>query len=457
MSFSHVKMRAIRNPALAAATILLTLAACTGDSTVTGPTPIAPPSVRQVPLSGTVVTNPATLAGFVKRGANRAIPLVRPTAVSPSIVRRSVAGVTTAARQGNALQLVLDVEVEPPVVDGKVLQATHIAAAGGRVYVTYAMIGEGTAGAIDVFDLGTGSTSTVAAVVAATSDTRLIARMTFAATEYYAVTATDDALYVVGASDDPELTERAVLDVYGLRDGIFDSKPAFRRIALPSFAGTGVHVQNGLVWATSGSGGPNVGGVTVFAERDFSVIARETYSDARAVHGAGRYVVVLTGTPGGAMVFDAGNAQYVAKPFVVGGATVPESKGSAWVEGNWAFLGAGDGGVRVFGIAGSRPIINGEGIPTPEVRGVPRELSTTNAVTTNGSGLVFTANGEAGVLVYTSDYLSLSPGVTRAAPRFDLLGALDFGEKISANFIASSEKQLFVASGLGGLKILRIQ
>ena len=39
----------------------------------------------------------------------------------------------------------------------------------------------------------------------------------------------------------------------------------------------------------------------------------------------------------------------------------------------------------------------------------------------------------------------------------ELLGQLGFSGPVSANDVASSEGTLFVAAGLGGLKIIRIQ
>jgi len=431
----------IRRPPLpvAAIALLIALAGCSSENTPSAPiddTPVVP----EIELPGTVrISDSVSLAQFVVPGNNRAIPLVLD---GPIIVGTSA---SSAVAPEDELKLSLDVEVKPPEVNGALLQATHIATNGVWVYVTYAQIGEGTAGAVDVM------------YVSPQNDLKLVSRIALDNTEYYGVTVANDVLYLVGASDDPKLEERAVLDVVRLRDGQMFERVRSRRVSLPSFAGTGVHVQNGMVWVTSGSGGRNVGGLTVLSEKDLSEVTRERFEDARAVHGSGAYVVVFSGTPGRARVYDAARARQLGDVVDVGGAGIPESKGTAWVEGDWAFLGAGDGGAKMMSLTPRGGVVAGEGIPTPEVAGVPRDLSTTNAVTTDRNGLIITASGETGVHIHASNHLRFRPGSADAKPEVFRLGRLDFGSRISANFVAGDRSRIFVASGLGGLKIVRIE
>ncbi len=399
--------------------------------------------IPAIELPGTVlVSDSASLARFVVGGDNRAIPLIRDS------VRPAPVGVTPHAalqERDDEVKLTLDVEVKPPEVGGALLQATHIAVSGKWVYVTYAQIGEGTAGAIDVLN------------VTSNNELKMVSRVTFESTEYYGVAVEDKQLYLVGASADPALGERAVLDVMRLQDGQMSGRVAMQRIPLTSYAGTSVHVQDGLVWATSGSGGPNVGGVTIVREKDLAVLSQERFEDARAVHGAGAYVVVFSGMPGRARVYDSRSTRQLGRTLDVGGAEIAESKGTAWVEGDWAFLGAGNGGVKVISLTRDGGVVAGRGIPIPELDGVPPELATTNAVATDGDGLVMSASGETGVHIYSSNHLKYKPGSADAEPEIVRLGRLDFGTRISANFIAGDRKRIFVASGLGGLKIVRIE
>jgi hypothetical protein len=421
---------------------LLISVSCSSETLPLDPTDDAPP-IPEVELPGTVlVKDPASLAQFVIGGGNRAIPLIRDSA--PPAAAGAVANAAMLARE-DEVKLMLDVEVKPPEVGESSLQATHIAVNGKWVYVTYAQIGEGPAGAIDVLN------------VTGNNELKMISRVTFENTEYYGVTVANDRLYLVGASADPKLEERAVLDVISLRSGQMNERVAVRRIALTSYAGTSVHVQNGFVWATSGSGGRNVGGLTILREKDLEVMSRERFEDARAVHGAGAYVVVFSGMPGRARVFDSKSAKQLGRTLDVGGAEIAESKGTAWVEGDWAFLGAGNGGVKVISLTREGGVLAGKGIPIPELDGVPPELSTTNAVATAGDGIVISASGETGVHIYASNHLKYKPGSADAEPEIVRLGRLDFGTRISANFVAGDRKRIFVASGLGGLKIVRIE
>jgi len=396
-------------------------------------------------LPGTVlVKDPASLARFVIAGGNRQIPLIRDSARPAPAGAMRDAAFQVQSRQ-DELKLTLDVEVKPPEVGRESLQATHIAVSGEWVYVTYAQIGEGTAGAVDVL------------YVTANNELKMVSRVTFESTEYYGVTVANDRLYLVGASADPRLEERAVLDVVRLRDGQMTERVAMQRIPLPSYAGTSVHVQDGFVWATSGSGGRNVGGLTILDEKELKTRSQERIEDARAVHGAGAYVVVFSGMPGRARVYDSQTAKQLGRTLDVGGAEIAESKGTAWVEGDWAFLGAGNGGVKVISLTSEGGVLAGKGISMPELEGVSAELSTTNAVATDGDGIIISASGETGVHIYSSNHLKHKPGSADAEPEIFRLGRLDFGTRISANFVAGDRKRIFVASGLGGLKIVRIE
>jgi hypothetical protein len=128
----------------------------------------------------------------------------------------------------------------------------------------------------------------------------------------------------------------------------------------------------------------------------------------------------------------------------------------AWVDGDWSFLAAGDGGTKVVALSNSGGALRGSGIPTPTVAGVPASRSTTNAVfidaqKKDGVNYVFVANGEAGVQAYASDHRSRKFSET---PRFTYQGRLGFGTMISANYITGGSGTLVIAAGLGGLNIL---
>ena len=90
-----------------------------------------------------------------------------------------------------------------------------------------------------------------------------------------------------------------------------------------------------------------------------------------------------------------------------------------------------------------------------------REDGRANAVTATNSatmtkGLLFTANGEVGIYVYSVKENS-GGGSSCKGMTVTLLGSLALGLRNSANHVRVSMNLLFVANGLGGLKIVRFE
>ena len=422
--------------ALTALTSLL--AGCSVDAPVTPLTPAAPRPTAVAMPGVTVISDSTVLASFVIPGGGRVLPLV-----PENVPDRDVATSRVAATSAT-LTFTLAAQVAPPVVSGQTLQATHIVKSEQWAYVTYATIGAPTLGAVDVYQIGG-------------NNAKLMARATFATTEYYAVDTDGSNLYLVGATSDSGFAERAVLDIVSLSGKKLPNNYVAIRIPLPSYAGTGVSVDGTYVWVTSGSGGPNTGGLSVYAKSNFAVLNRYSFLDARGVHSDGNYVAVMSGTPGTARIYSQSGRGQLGAPISIGGATIAESKGTAWVDATWAFFAAGDGGTRVVSLASGGGTIRGSGMVIPSVIGVPASLATTNAVfvdvqsNNNGAVLVFTANGEAGVQAYSSNHHGMA---VTSTPTISYLGRISFGTTISANFVAGGGGTILIAAGLGGLKIL---
>jgi hypothetical protein len=423
--------------------LLAVAAGCSADSSAGPDDTSGRPAPTLLP-SVTVITDQAELSGFVTPGNGRVIPLVQDSGTSNAAVapeRNAPATQTAEARAALVFRLAAD--VGPPIMSGQTLQATHIVQKGSEVYVTYATVGEATFGAVDVF-------------VVNKTVPQLVSRAVFATTEYYAVDFHGSDLFLVGATADSGFGERAVLDVVDLSKKRLPTPFAAIRIQLPSYAGTGVSVDGKYVWVTSGSGGPNTGGLSIFDKKKLTLLGRSAFLDARGVFSDGKYALVMSGTPGAARLFNASSQTSLGAAIAVGGATIPESKGMAWVDGDWSFLAAGDGGTKVVALSNSGGALRGSGIPTPTVAGVPASRSTTNAVFVDaqkkdGVNYVFVANGEAGVQAYASDHRSRKFSET---PRFTYQGRLGFGTMISANYITGGSGTLVIAAGLGGLNIL---
>ncbi|MBE0595046.1 MAG: hypothetical protein IH616_21885, partial [Gemmatimonadales bacterium] len=94
----------------------------------------------------------------------------------------------------------------------------------------------------------------------------------------------------------------------------------------------------------------------------------------------------------------------------------------------------------------------------PDIDGVALEDEVTNGVSHSGN-LVFIASGGAGLFVAQATHdLDDESNAGCNSPDFGLtlLGQVQFPGSPSANYVDSKGNLLFVANGLGGLSIVRI-
>ncbi|MFO0747791.1 MAG: PQQ-binding-like beta-propeller repeat protein [Myxococcota bacterium] len=335
--------------------------------------------------------------------------------------------------------LTLVAEVAPPEVDGVQLMATSVAFQDSVAVVSYNVAGEIQKGAVDVF------------VFDADHHPKLTSRATFSDTDVNAAGAALGRVYLATATADESLGTPAVVEALGLDpDGTLTMKGHFRS-GLSSYAATGIGFGKGSVYVTSG----NTGGVFSIDPASGDVLAQVGLDDARWVDAPGDgTVVAVRGVPGEVMVYGADDLSLRGEyPFE--GAMVPESKSTVQVVGGKAFVAGGPGGTFVIDTATGRQLAE---IPIPLLPGQTDAETVTNAVSVDGD-LVFISNGSGGVfLVAASEDLSL-PVDEKAPPVFQLIGRLGFeGESAgSVNHITYQGGFLFVASGRGGLKIVRVE
>jgi len=352
-------------------------------------------------------------------------------------------GPATALSAADSVRLVLVSEVEPPVVEGEVVQATSIALRfGNRAVVSYNMAGPLRLGALDFFwSIGS-------------SRPRLTSSIAFSDTDINAVELDGLWAYAVGATNDPELPFPAVMERYRIRFTkliLADNG----RLPLTSFAATSTTVADNVVYATSG----NTGEVVGFDEDDLETLGAFPLNDARWVawdEDGGR-VVVAQGTPGQLSIFTAGEfpggSMTLQNTFSFPGAGIPESKTTVEVAGGKAFIAAGDEGVQIMCLADGQ-IIGSLPRPDPAELGLDPAVVVTNAVTVDDD-LMFISNGEAGVYVAENEEDDFTDDNCDPQP-ITLLGKLRFEDLESANHVAYKGDYLFVAAGLGGVKVLRV-
>ena len=348
----------------------------------------------------------------------------------------------TLASPGDAsFALVLVGEVEPPMLDETQLQASHSVIHGSRAYVAYNVQGPVRKGGVEVFDLSQPDEPALVSQALFT-DTDVSAIHLRGATELFLATATDDMAFPTPA----------VLEVVELQGGKLTTESD--RVDLPSYAGTGVHVAAGALFVTSGTGGEPVGGLSVFDPATRGLLSFDPFDDARAVAVKGGMVVTMQGTPGRLRYYDAGDGAFL-QSHEPGGANVPESKSTVFLSRGCAFYAAGDEGLRVVNVETGGTVTT---LPVPDIDGVDLAHEVTNGASHSGN-LVFIANGGAGLFVAQATHdLDAESSEGCNSPEFGLtlLGQVQFPDGPSANYVDSKGNLLFVANGLGGLSIVRI-
>jgi hypothetical protein len=349
-------------------------------------------------------------------------------APGPSFSR---AGAGQAA--GRAFQLKLVAEVAPPQISGQTLQATSVVILGSRAVVSYNMRGAQYLGAIDVFD------------ISKEKDPVLRSRALFQDADVNAVSTDGVSIFAAEATGDPSFELPAAFELVSL-SGSNLVLSGNLRFPLSSFAGTSTAMAGNRVYATSGDAG------SLFAY-DVPSYTLQTISleDARWVDVGDGKVVVVQGTPGRLAVFNESNLSPVGTfPFT--GADIPESKSTVQLVGGKAFIAAGSGGVQVLNAANGS-VVGSVPRPDPASLGLDPSVVVTNAASVD-KDLVFISNGEAGVYVAegSQDFSTSGTG----AQQITMLGKLQFGSLQSVNHVAYRSDHLFIAAGLGGLKIVKV-
>ena len=355
-------------------------------------------------------------------------------------------GGAAGAPTRSSVKLTLVAELEPPIVDGEVVQATAISPPRRFTFlISYNTRGNPFVGAVDYVINPFGLTP------------RLVSSVQFSDSDVSAVGLDDDWIYAAqatGASGfaTPATIERLSLAPSGI---LLENNDRFD---LTSFAATSVLPLENEIYVTTGDNGH----VYALDASDMSMVGQYALDDARWVaHDAdnGRIVVVQGGvTSGQISVFQEGDfplgSMTLLKTFPFPGADVPQSKSTVEVVGGKAFIAAGPGGVQVMcldngAIVGSVPR------PDPAALQLDPSVVVTNAVTVD-EDLMFISNGEAGVYVAAGD-ADFANTPCDAPQNITMLWHLRFYDLQSVNHVDYENKRLLIAAGLGGLKIVRVK
>ncbi len=384
----------------------------------------------------TVTNDDATLAGRVSY-PDEPVPIVG-TGATPS-------GPLGAPLQApSSLTLTLVGEVLPPTVDGDVVQATSVwMTEDDRAIVSYNLRGSTQVGALDYF------------TKLLFKRPQLRSSVTFNDADVNAVFTDGDWAYAATATSDTSFAEPAVLERIRLQSEKFRVGFGNDRVPLASFAATSAMSTGKEIYATSGDGG----GVFAFDDSDMSLLGQYPLDDARWVawdKDNGR-VVVVQGTPGRVAVFEEGSfpggSMTLLNTFSFPGADVAESKSTVEVAGGKAFIAAGPEGVQVMCLDDGQ-IVGSVPIPDPASLGLDPSVVVTNAVTVQGN-LMFISDGEAGVYAASSSE-SFESSSCDTPLSISVLGRLQFDNLQSVNHVAYRNGNLFIAAGLGGIKVVDV-
>jgi len=359
------------------------------------------------------------------------------------------AGLSAPAAAGPALApssvtLTLVAEISPPLVSLQVVQATSIWMTGDeKAIVSYNFRGLTALGALDYF-------------------TRLLNRrpqlrssIAFLSGDVNAVFTNGNYAYAATSSTDLILPFPATLERTRIRSDRFQLLDAGnRRMPLTSFAATSVAATRDEVYVTTG----NTGHVFAYDEDDMTLRGQYALDDARWVawDDPNNRVVVLQGMPGRLAVFQEGSfpsgSMTLLNTWNVPGVDVSESKNTVEVAGGKAYVAAGPSGVQVVCLSNGQ-VIGSAPVPNAASLGLDPSVVVTNAVTVDDD-LMFISNGEAGVYAAVGsrnfDDASCSPMT------ITVLGRLRFSNLQSVNHVAYRDGYLYIAAGLGGVKVVDV-
>jgi hypothetical protein len=324
----------------------------------------------------------------------------------------------------------LRAEVDAPVYEGSTLQATHVRILDHYAFVTYNTQGSKYLGGLDVFD------------VSDISHPAIIWNAVFKNADVSSVDYYNNKLYIVGAydldSDAPaNLKSPAMLEVFTL-DASRSIAKMDTIIDLSAYAGTDVRVNELGIYTTSGANG-----YLKVLDHNYKVVDTVKLDHARALDVNNDKIYVLQGQPGRLNIYNKANVASVTT-YNVGDANQQEAQSGIVATNKYMFAALNEGGVQMLNLDGTLKQL----VPRPMIpEGEDPENFVSNSVSVYND-LVLIANGEAGLYV---------GGLIQSRnDSLAIIGKIAFSDKASTNFVVANDSVIFVATGLGGLKILSV-
>ncbi|WP_433810983.1 hypothetical protein [Flavobacterium johnsoniae] len=325
----------------------------------------------------------------------------------------------TAENTVTSFPLVQIAEIKPPVdANGKTLQASHVTVNGNYAYVSYITRGDVYSGAIDVID------------VSDPYKPKLVTSALIPNTDITSLTYSNGSLIIGAAKDvdkDPLLgSNPAVVFNMPLSSGLLTDKLTANY--LESRVTTDVAANTSNYFAVTGDNGS----LFKISTSTKAVTGKTAMADLRSIALTSDKVVTLSGTKGVNIYNQTTLA--LQKSFTTS-TDVSGAKRTMDIDGTKLLVSEGPNGLGVYDIN------SGSKLQTIAISAAGED-NVTNAVSIN-DGYAFLANGALGLNVY-------QPGT-----QYSLLGSV--GITGSSNYVKSSGNYIYVASGTGGLKIIKME
>jgi hypothetical protein len=321
----------------------------------------------------------------------------------------------------------LSADVEAPRLNGQTLMATHVAIRDHYAIVSYNIRGDRFGGAVDVFN------------VADPSNPFIVSQALFPWADINTVDFRDDKIFVAGAAGNyikKRFSTPAFLAVLSVNDQMV-IQSVDTLIDIVSYSANGLKVTDTHVFVTSG----DQGGITILDQKLKKSV--NLIRDARSVAEDGTHLYVLSGQPGKISAINKNTGALISS-FATGGVGIPLSKTEISTDDRNIYAALNDDGVKIFLKDGTLK----QHISKPEtpLGGKDYDYVTNSAVI--DKNLLLMANGRAGIAV--------AEVIPQRNDEAVMLGKMVFEDMHSSNYVSSSNNIIFVASGLGGLKILTI-
>lgn len=338
--------------------------------------------------------------------------------------------ILTSADKNFALALVS--EVSSPEFEGQKLRSTHVAVEGNYAYVSYNTEGDKYLGGIDVIDISD------------INNPRIAVSAKLPDVDVNAVHVDGNRLLIAGAADRDvysDLATSAWASYLTINNGLIDNNYDFTSLHGPSAMDI-IAGKQGANYVVSGG---SAGVLAKLNKQNGSIEISVSIPDLRSVRENGAKVIALSGTG----VLKVYNQSLVHEKDITVQSNTAESKRTMDLANNMAIVPQGRQGFGIYNIQ-SGSLIKQHEIPNyvGNDSNLDPEDIVVNAVSVNNDKL-FTANGGAGISVYS---------YANASGAANLLGSASFNgmDLTSSNFVISKDNYVFVASGRGGLKILKM-